>query len=441
MRRPASSPASSTRCGSGTSPARQAQIQATQEHRDHDARRPACSASGTSNEGSGTHRSPTAPATPSPAPPSTARPGSRASSRPPPQHGARRADAQRAGQWRHRGRHLADPERRRVRSRRRPADGDLLRSPVRERQLRPDRAEHGGRLGRHHDHARGPSLGAGQTFEWYATVSDGTPTTTGPTWTFSTAAGSDPVFVGAGDIADCTRTQDEATAAVIGGVEGTVWTTGDNVYPTGTAANFTNCYEPTGAAPSRPAPGPCPATTTGARAPRPRPSRRYRAYFGASATDADGKSYYSYDIAAQQLARRQPRQRVPARHRRLRRGLAPGGLARGRPRRQQQQERHRPLAQAALQLGRHQLPGRPAAVGRPVRRGRRPPARRPRPRLRALRPDQVGRHPGQPARRRSDLRHPHVHGRHRRRSGQQASARPSPTSEARATATPTASSS
>ena len=84
------------------------------------------------------------------------------------------------------------------------------------------------------------SLGAGQKFEWYATVSDGTLTTTGPTWTFTTVASADPVFVGAGDIADCTRTQDTATAAVIGGVAGNVWTAGDNVYPTGVdLANYT----------------------------------------------------------------------------------------------------------------------------------------------------------------------------------------------------------
>ena len=33
-------------------------------------------------------------------------------------------------------------------------------------------------------------LGGGQTYEWFATVSDGTTTTTGPTWTFHTAAES-----------------------------------------------------------------------------------------------------------------------------------------------------------------------------------------------------------------------------------------------------------
>ena len=87
-------------------------------------------------------------------------------------------------------------------------------------------------------------LGAGHKFEWYATVSDGMATTTGPTWTFNTAAGADPVFIGSGDIADCARTEDEATAAIVGGVQGNVWTTGDNVYQTGTAANYTNCYGP-----------------------------------------------------------------------------------------------------------------------------------------------------------------------------------------------------
>ena len=58
------------------------------------------------------------------------------------------------------------------------------------------------------------AIGAGQTFEWFVTVADAGQTTTGPTWTFTTTPSADPVFVGAGDIADCTRTQDSATAAV-----------------------------------------------------------------------------------------------------------------------------------------------------------------------------------------------------------------------------------
>ena len=48
----------------------------------------------------------------------------------------------------------------------------------------------------------------------------------------SPAAG-DPVLVGAGDIADCDTTDDTATAALVDGIEGTVFTAGDNAYPAG----------------------------------------------------------------------------------------------------------------------------------------------------------------------------------------------------------------
>ena len=40
----------------------------------------------------------------------------------------------------------------------------------------------------------------------------------------------DPVLVGAGDIASCGRTGDEATAGLLDGIDGTVATLGDNVY-------------------------------------------------------------------------------------------------------------------------------------------------------------------------------------------------------------------
>ncbi len=88
----------------------------------------------------------------------------------------------------------------------------------------------------------------------------------------------------------------------------------------------------------------------------------------------------------EQLARRQPRQRVRRRPRRLHRRLTAGALAESRPRSQQHQERHRPLAQADLQLGRI-APDRPAALRRRSLRGRgRPRPGRPRPRLRDDRP-------------------------------------------------------
>ncbi len=101
----------------------------------------------------------------------------------------------------------------------------------------------------------------GQTFEWYATVSDGTDTTvTGPTWTFHTPAGTDPVFVGVGDIGSCAVTTDTAAGNIIEGIEGNVFTTGDNVYANGTATDFANCYAPTpwgdpGSCRDRPGPG------------------------------------------------------------------------------------------------------------------------------------------------------------------------------------------
>jgi len=50
-------------------------------------------------------------------------------------------------------------------------------------------------------------------------------------------------LVGAGDIASCSYGRDEATAKVVANVSGTVFTLGDNVYPTGTANQFANCYD------------------------------------------------------------------------------------------------------------------------------------------------------------------------------------------------------
>jgi hypothetical protein len=53
------------------------------------------------------------------------------------------------------------------------------------------------------------------------------------------------VLVGAGDIAWCTRIEDDQTADLLDNIPGTVFTTGDNAYPTGSTADFNNCYDPT----------------------------------------------------------------------------------------------------------------------------------------------------------------------------------------------------
>ncbi len=60
------------------------------------------------------------------------------------------------------------------------------------------------------------------------------PAPTGPT----------AVLVGAGDIAACGSGNDERTAALVAAIPGTVFTTGDNVYESGTQAQFRRCYDP-----------------------------------------------------------------------------------------------------------------------------------------------------------------------------------------------------
>ena len=155
------------------------------------------------------------------------------------------------------------------------------------------------------------SLGAGQTFEWYVTVSDGVATRTGPTWTFHTVPSADPVFVGTGDIASCDVTTDTDTGDLIAGIDGHILTTGDNVYPNGTAAEFANCYgtTPWGSAAVKSRTRPVPGNhdwglgVTDSLA-------GYFGYYGAAATDANGQELLQLRHPRQQLARRQPRQRV-----------------------------------------------------------------------------------------------------------------------------------
>jgi hypothetical protein len=98
------------------------------------------------------------------------------------------------------------------------------------------------------------------------------------------------VLVGAGDIADCTTSTDEATAQLLDVIPGAVFTAGDNAYPDGAPSDFTNCYEPTwGRHKARTSPSP------GNHDYRTEDAAGYFAYFGASAGPA-GLGYYSYDL-------------------------------------------------------------------------------------------------------------------------------------------------
>ena len=122
-----------------------------------------------------------------------------------------------------------------------------------------------------------------------ATVTDGAGVRYQTQTTVSVVAGPS-VLVGAGDISSCSHDRDQATAQLLDGIGGTVYTTGDNVYPDGTSAQFTNCYHPTWGrhkSRTRPASGNHDYNTAGATG--------YFNYFGAAAGDPN-KGYYSYDL-------------------------------------------------------------------------------------------------------------------------------------------------
>jgi hypothetical protein len=110
---------------------------------------------------------------------------------------------------------------------------------------------------------------------------------------------TDPVFVGAGDIASCdrNRTADEATARLLDHIVAaapsttTVFTTGDNAYESGTASEFTNCYHSNWGrhkAITRPTVGNHEYYASGK-------ASGYFGYFDARAGDPT-KGYYSYKL-------------------------------------------------------------------------------------------------------------------------------------------------
>jgi hypothetical protein len=121
----------------------------------------------------------------------------------------------------------------------------------------------------------------------YAAVSVGTPPPATPPG----------VLVGAGDIATCIGDGDEATALLLDGIQGTVFTAGDNAYEDGTAEEFANCYGPTwGRHKSRTYP--TPGNHEYKVSPLP-----YFDYFNGVGVDsgaagARGRGYYSYDVGA-----------------------------------------------------------------------------------------------------------------------------------------------
>src|SRR5213080_1369512 len=98
------------------------------------------------------------------------------------------------------------------------------------------------------------------------------------------------VLVGAGNIARCTSSADEATAKLLDAIPGTVFADGDLAYDNGAKDQFSKCYGPTWGrhkGRTRPTPGEIEYKTSGASA--------YFNYFGAAA-GTSGQGYYSYDL-------------------------------------------------------------------------------------------------------------------------------------------------
>lgn len=125
--------------------------------------------------------------------------------------------------------------------------------------------------------------------------SDGSDASASPALPSPTAS-RDPILVGAGDIAGCGEDGDEATAALLEGIDGTVFTAGDNTYPAGTEQTYRECF---GASWGRnlerirPAPGNHDWETGSLDA--------YLDYFGAAATNEAGDPWYAYELGTWQV--------------------------------------------------------------------------------------------------------------------------------------------
>jgi len=100
------------------------------------------------------------------------------------------------------------------------------------------------------------------------------------------------VLIAAGDIGDCDSGGDEATAALVRDIAGTVATLGDHAYESGSRQEFSRCYDPTWGSEkrrTRPAAGNHEYETRNAKG--------YFDYFG-EAAGSRGEGYYSYDLGA-----------------------------------------------------------------------------------------------------------------------------------------------
>ena len=127
-------------------------------------------------------------------------------------------------------------------------------------------------------------------------TAEASPVLPSPTPTPTPAPSRDPILVGAGDIAGCGEDGDEATAALLERIDGTVFTAGDNTYPAGTTQTYRECFAASWGRSLeriRPAPGNHDWESGSLDA--------YLDYFGAAAVNADGDPWYAYDLGTWQI--------------------------------------------------------------------------------------------------------------------------------------------
>jgi hypothetical protein len=118
------------------------------------------------------------------------------------------------------------------------------------------------------------------------TLRGGNASTAVPT-VIAAGATDDIILVGAGDISECDSDNDELTAQLLDAIPGTVFTTGDNAYNSGTMDEYINCYCPTWGRHkdrTQPVPGNHEYRTEGAAG--------YFQYFN------NVPSYYAYDLGS-----------------------------------------------------------------------------------------------------------------------------------------------
>ena len=212
------------------------------------------------------------------------------------------------------------------------------------------------------------------------------------------------VLLAAGDIGRCDSTHDDATGAMVAGMPGVVATLGDTAYEDGTTAELNDCFGGSwGAVKDR-----IRFAVTGNHDVHTRRWRAPAGVHGQRGRPGMDSTWFSDDLGAWHVivldgnCGLSGSRAAAAQTRRRGSGTTSRRTA---PRARSRCSTSRGSAAASTGTMR----GFATAVGRAVRRGRRPRARRPRSRLRALRPAGSGRHGGRSARHRGDRR------RHRRR--------------------------